>query len=261
MHQSSSEHIQLLSSSPERVAMLGFLGENPSDPRDIAGMVSKSRRCVQRDLSKFEDRGWVEKQEGAYRLTTYGAAIVAEYTDLASAISIIDRYESLFAHLPEPEHLPDPRWLREAKIAVADSDRPHSPLNLYVDGIRGCSTDRIRGIAPVFSQTFSDAHSDLLERGVETELITDMKTIKTSRSTNAEEFATSLRLDALSVYMHEESVEFGLALADDRGFLGAYDEEGRFVACVEFTGRRFSSGPRTSTNAIGSGRSRSATMT
>jgi len=241
--------------------MLGFLGENPSDPRDIAGMVSKSRRCVQRDLSKFEDRGWVEKREGAYRLTTYGAAIVAEYTDLASAISIIDRYEPLFAHLPEPEHLPDPRWLREAKIAVADSDRPHSPLNLYVDGIRGCSTDRIRGIAPVFSQKFSDAHSDLLERGVETELITDMKTIKTSRSTNAEEFATSLRLDALSVYMHEESVG---SASRSRTTAGSSVPTTRRVGSSRASsspGRRFSSGPRTSTNAIGSGRSRSATMT
>lgn len=239
MNHRSCDHVRLLSSSPERARILEFLRENPSDPRDIADTVSKSRRCVQRDLSKFEDRKWVERQKGAYQLTTYGAAIVTQYTNQTNAISLIDQYDSLFRHLPDLDHLPDPRWLPDAEIAIASAGRPHAPLHLYVNGIRDCSTGEVRGIVPVFSRSFGDAHTELLERGVETKLVVDTATIGVARSTDFEGFAGTLRLDAFDLYEREDPVEFGLTLADDRGFLGAYDEQGRFVACVEFTDAAF----------------------
>lgn len=56
MSQQAHNHVQLLSSSPERSQILELLHEDPSDPRDIADTVSKSRRCIQRDLSKFKKK-------------------------------------------------------------------------------------------------------------------------------------------------------------------------------------------------------------
>lgn len=239
MNRRSCDHVRLLSSSPERTRILEYLRGNPSGPRDIADTVSKSRRCVQRDLSEFEDRKWVERQKGAYRLTTYGAAIVRQYTDQTNAIALIDRYEPLFRQLPDSDHLPDPRWLPDAEITIADADRPHSALDSYVNGIRNCSTNEIRGITPVFSRSFNDAYLGLLERGVGMMFVVDAGTVEVVRSSDTEAFAGTLRLDGLELYECETSVEFGLTLADDRGFLGSYDDQGRFVACVEFTDDEF----------------------
>lgn len=174
-----------------------------------------------------------------YRLTTYGAAIVTQYADGMSAISLIDRYEPLFRHLPDPDHLLDPRWLRDADVVVANANRPHAPLNRYVEGIQECSTETLHAVTPICSQLFSDAHADLLDRGIETELVIDTATIETARSTDSDALVGALRLDRFDLYECAHPVEFGLTLADDRGFLGAYDEQGRFVACVEFTDAAF----------------------
>lgn len=227
--------IQLLSASPNRLQILECLRKNPCDPRDIADEVPKSRRCIQRDLSKFEDEKWVQKESGAYRLTTYGEAIVAEYADVIDGLSLIHRYELLFRNLPDEDHLPNAEWIRDADVAIADENRPHAPLNQYVDGISECSTETLRCITPVCGQSFSDAHAELLNCGVETELVMDAATIEVARSMGPEEFTNSFHLDTFNLYECKTTVEFGLTLVDDRGFLGAYDDQGQFVACAEFT--------------------------
>ncbi|WP_423750593.1 helix-turn-helix transcriptional regulator [Salinirarus marinus] len=226
------ELAQFLAGSPERRRLLTHLADRPGTPADLADALSLSRRSVQRHLGQFADRGWAEKADGAYRLTTTGDLVVDEHTAYLESLDRIETFRPFFDALPDREHAPDPRWLDDATLVTATPENPQAPVREYLDEVRGLATDRVRMLSPILSRGFHDAHAALARRGVHTELVMDAATIRRARELNPAEFEVVVGLDVLDLYRHPEPIGFGLTLGDDRILVGAYDEEGHLRACV-----------------------------
>ncbi|MFB6129470.1 MAG: ArsR family transcriptional regulator, partial [Salinigranum sp.] len=135
----SHETARFLAASADRFRLLEELRTDPGRPSDLAEALGVSRRSVQRNLSEFLERGLAEKRDGAYALTTAGELVTERHATYLDSLDRIETYESLFRHLPDADHVPDPEWLRDADGAVSSSAYPQAPVDHYVETLGGLS--------------------------------------------------------------------------------------------------------------------------
>jgi predicted transcriptional regulator len=231
----TDETPQFLAGSPDRREVLYYLLDSPAAPAELADELSLSRRSVQRHLSQFADRGWAEKDAGAYRLTMTGRLIAEEHRSYLAALDQIERHSGFFRFLPDGEHTPDPRWLADATVTTASADNPQAPVQHYLDSVRSFEADRIRMVAPVLSRLFHDAHAELAMEGARTELVMTESTIERARELNPAEFELVVSVGVLDLYRHADDIAVGLTIGSNRVLVGTYDDEGHLQACVEST--------------------------
>jgi predicted transcriptional regulator len=227
------EPARFLADSPDRAVLLFHLRETPGSPSAVADSLSMSHRSVQRNLSRLAERGWIQKSDGAYHLTTTGALIAKEHATYLDALSRIEEYDAFFEYLPDSEHSPDPRWLQDATLVAATPEDPQAPVNHYVKSVRSFETETIRMLSPVLSRLFHDAHAKLAFRGVHTDLVLSAAMIERARELNPTEFDLIVGLSIVDLYRHSDPIAVGLTLSDQRVLIGAYDERGQMQACIE----------------------------
>ncbi|WP_435154283.1 helix-turn-helix transcriptional regulator [Haladaptatus sp. DFWS20] len=229
--------VAFLAASPERLRLLTHLREQSGSPRDVTDATDVSHRSVQRNLSEFANRGWVEKHDGVYELTTSGELVAQTHADYVDTLGTISAYDPFYRYLPDGDHAPDPAWLADATLVTASPDQPQAPVSQYVKRLRARQTETVRMLAPVLSRLYHDAHAELVLSGVDTELIMSPERIETARASNPLEFRLVSR--AIDIYEHDGNVEFGLTLGDDWAFAGAYDDDGQLRALLECDEREF----------------------
>ena len=229
----SREAVAFLSGSPDRLALLEYLAGEPAAPRDVADELDVSTRGAQRNLSELADRGWAEKRDGWYRLTTTGQLVRETYADCLERMDALETFSTLYEHLLWPEDAPDPAWLADATYVTAEADHPQAPVTHYVEAVSSLETDHVRMLAPVLSRIFQDPHAKQVRRGATTELVLPADRVTAARERNPLEFETVLAVPSFTLYRTERAVELGLTVTDDRTFVLAYDESGHLQACVE----------------------------
>lgn len=232
-------YARFLSASSERFQILLHLHENPSSPRDITETFPISRSCVQDTLRKLIEKDWAEKRGGKYHLTTNGKIITDWHERYVDTLAHIAACEPFIHNIPDHEYMPELRWLHDANVIIADSNRPYAPMTQFVQSLRERSIQQVRGIMPVLSQPFINTQKELLERGIETELILGADTVAVIRSTNPETAKAALDPDLFTLYEYEGGVEFGLTLVDERILMGAYNRNGQLRALVDSANPEF----------------------
>lgn len=236
---SSDDAAQFLAGSPDRRQVLRHLVDNPASPAELADALSLSRRSIQRHLGQFTDRGWAEKNDGAYHLTVTGELVIEEQTAHLATLERLETVGPFFRHLPDRQHAPDPRWLDSATIVTATAANPQAPVQHYLETVRGFDADRIRMLSPVLSRLYHEAHAKLALDGVHTELVLSAATIERARELNPTEFKLVVSVDVLDLYRHPEDVAVGLTLGTDTLLMGVYDADGQLEACVESSNPEF----------------------
>ena len=101
--------------------------------------MSLSHRSVQRTLSALVDRGWAEKREGRYRLTTTGRLVAREHETHLDTLDRIEAFAPLYRHLPESA-APPPRLLAGADLVTATDADPQAAVNAYLTRVRALDT-------------------------------------------------------------------------------------------------------------------------
>ncbi|GGN90359.1 MULTISPECIES: helix-turn-helix transcriptional regulator [Haloarcula] len=228
----AADAARFLADSPDRLALLERLADEPGTPSDLDDDLGQSRRSVQRNLAAFAERGWARKHDGAYDLTTAGRLITRRHRSYLDALAAIESWEPLFAHLPA-DQAPRPEHLADATLVGSEPDQPQAPVSHYVESIASASTDSIRMLSPVLSRLFHDAHAGQVLDGVTHELVLDGPTVQRAREQNPAEFATVVGVPGFSLYRHPDPLSFGLTLTDDRVFLLAYDDQGQLHALAD----------------------------
>lgn len=229
------EDLQFLAASPHRPELVDRLATAPARPSALVADLECSRASVHRHLSALADRGWVEKADGDYHLTPAGRYVHRTYEESTTALSCIDRYEPLLCALPAFDPPLDPALLAGGTLTVADSVTPHAPVDRYVTWLRERATDadRLRCVVPVLSGVFGDAHREALAAGTRTELLLSEALLDRARAVTPGQVRRDLGRPELDVRTLAEPPGFGLTVADQRAFLGAYDDAGRLQAVFE----------------------------
>jgi predicted transcriptional regulator len=229
------DDIKYISGSEYRVQLLDTLQE-PKRPSDIVDEQSASRATVQRTLTGFTERGWVQKEResGCYRLTTAGKLVQGAYHELADVVETVEEAGESLSLLEHIEPSIPLESVRRASMTVATPKSPHAAMERYFDTLESLpDIDYLYGISPILSPVLSEAHEQLIGSDVRTELVIDEETFEKVRSTNPESMSNSLSLESFTLYVFPGSIEFGLGIIGEHVFVGAYDNHGRHRANLD----------------------------
>lgn len=230
---SADELIRFLTSSENRIRLLSALEEDSARPTALAETLPMSRSSIQRNLRAFVERGWVVRTDDGYRCSFGGRLLLHRYRDLAATAHLTDEYGRFLDVLADAGLALTPDDLETITVTTATRHDPHAPLRRYSDRVAEIDSTTFRGITPVVSPVFNDAHEALISTAVDAELVIDEDALSTSRTSYPEALATVVETDTLELYVHPDPLSFGLSLFDEVAFAGAYDDAGQFVACFE----------------------------
>lgn len=231
---SPDERVRFLAASSNRATLLEALEDGPLQPAELSNRLSLSRSATQRNLRELTEHGWVRRVEGGYSATVGGRLVCAAYGELTDTVRLVSEYGESLEPLADAGLGLSPAALDDASVTTATENDPHAPLRHYVERIQALDLDRFRGITPVVSPLFNEAHEAVLAEGVDAELVLDAAALSASKTDYGMEFDAAVSADGLTLYVHPDSLSFGLSITDERVFLGTY-EDGQIVACFEWT--------------------------
>lgn len=230
---SAREQVAFLVGSEHRVSTMEALRDGPARPNELERSLAASRATVQRALSGLSERGWVEKRDGDYRLTGAGTFVLRSYRNLTDVVETTEEVGSPLTLLDSvTEDLPVTA-LRTATATTATAKTPHAPIERYSTLLEETETDRLRGVCPVLSPVINEVHRPIVEAGIPVELVIDERTLAAAEEFTPESHAAALELETFTLRIVEEDLDFGVSLFGDAAMVGAYDEEGRFRACLD----------------------------
>ncbi len=230
--------IRFLASSPNRVALLAALAEEPDSPAALADRCSIARSSLHRNLSALRERGWARKSDGRYCSTAAGEIVLDAYRDLEETVSQAAAAAPFLDALDAGGFSFTPDELATVTITRATEGDPYAPVHRYPERVWALEPTEFRGFTPVVNPVFNEVHAALLDDGVESELILGADALSASRTAYADRFAEAMTTDVLSVRVLEESPPIGLSVFNDYAFVGAYDDD-RLLACLDGDSSRF----------------------
>ncbi|PSP72186.1 transcriptional regulator [Halobacteriales archaeon QS_3_64_16] len=230
------EDIAFLAGSPNRVYLLRELRERPGRGAELARRCSLPRSTVHRCLDGLATRGWVEKSNGQHRLTAPGELVLSAYEDLAETIAVSTTHREMLTQLGDIGRTLPTEAIAEASVIEATPENPYATIEHYVDVLKSGSFDRMRGIVPISARLLNDAGRPLLEANVGIEIVIDEGVLETARESHPDAHQFGLDSETLALYVHPQTLSFGLAILDaERALVGAYDEQGNPRACLDGT--------------------------
>ncbi|WP_436924315.1 helix-turn-helix transcriptional regulator [Halosimplex amylolyticum] len=228
--------VAFLARSETRVRLLERLRETgPSTQRELGAHLEASRSTVTRSLSALEERGWIERSAGAYRLTAAGDVVTDEFLSLLESIRTTDELSAFLDWFPYAEFSLDVSHLRDAEMTSAGPPDPYAPARKQTELLE--RTDRFRGFLPSLDiEGTRVVHEQIMERALEAEIVVSGDAEATIESGEyAELFREQVSTGRLTVSVVEETLPFYLGLADDVVQIGVEDDEGFPRALLETT--------------------------
>jgi predicted transcriptional regulator len=252
----TNDALSFLADSPVRSRVLGALQSlGSARPSDLRDELDVSRATVHRNLAALGDRGWVRQDADGYRATTAGVIVHERFQEFRTNIETVDRFECLLEEIPAAG-VPPLELLVTADLVTAEQDKPHAPVMRYVEALTASDTDFVHGLSPVRSEMFDFGHEQLLEAGVETQLVLPRDVYEAEREDAGEEFDETLALDGFSLYVLENDPGYGLTVTADRAFVGGYGPDNQLVALAYSTDDAFVRWARDAFESIRSNASR-----
>jgi predicted transcriptional regulator len=229
------DELEFLSRSRHRIHLLRALRE-PCDRATLRERTDASKPTVSRALAEFDERGWVRRVGGCYRLTELGELVEAGLDATVRAIATAEKLAPVSAWLPTDRFGFDLALLHDATVLTpssADALAVHRRLGsaLY-------EADRVRELTGTVAANGIDVHRrGVEEHGQTLEVVLTADALETLRSTPelARSGAAVLELDGVTVFRYDGSCSYFLALADERTLIGVLDETGSLRGLIEST--------------------------
>lgn len=231
------DQIRFLSRAESRVRIMQQLAEaGPATQRELRTGLDASRTTVSRSLSSLAEQGWIERSEGAYRLTHAGRAVAAAFSGLLETVAAVDRLEEFLRWFPADVESPPVLEASDVEVTYATDGAPYAPARRQSEIIH--DADRLRILLPAIDiDSTRTITEQVTERGLEVETVASPAVAAT---VEADEFASlireKIRTGRSTVYVADEPLPFYLGLADDgRVQIGLADEEEIPRALLETT--------------------------
>lgn len=227
------EDIGYLVGSASRVAILRALSEASDGPTGLADRCSCARETAQRTLAGFVDRGWVEKRDGAYRITPAGELVLNGYDDLVWSVETADRLGEFFVHTGDFAADVPPDVFGDLTVTTATAERPLAAVERFLSVLGEAPAERFIGVTPAVSQVFNQQAESVITPETAVELVIDDQVLTVSQDSYSESLDLAYELDNMHLYLSEEELTAGLAVVDGHAWVGAYDGQGNLVACID----------------------------
>jgi len=142
--------IEFLARSPNRIAVLAALVEEPQDRQALAAGVDVSQPTLGRILRDLSERKWVEANDGEYSATATGELVATGITDLRERLAAESHLRDVVEWLPTDAIDVDLTHFADATITTPTQTRPNAPIRRMLDLLR--ETDRALLLSHAFNE-------------------------------------------------------------------------------------------------------------
>lgn len=160
------EEVEFLARSENRVEVLQLLAEGRYTRGDLGDATGASQATLSRILSDFENRSWVQQQNGTYVTTATGRLVAQGFSDLLDILTTEQELREVVGYLPTEELAFDFRHLVDATVTLPTGTRPDAPVGRLLELER--DADRVRA----FSHAFNERSLSLIARRVHDDELT-----------------------------------------------------------------------------------------
>lgn len=132
------DDVAFLARSENRIALLEALSDERSHSRDeLMATVEVSRPTLARILDDLERRAWITQHGQDSRITSLGAWVLEEFTDLLDTMDTAEQLRDVTRWFPaEDTDFDVVRRLRDAEIVFATESDPMAPIRRSGEQVR-----------------------------------------------------------------------------------------------------------------------------
>lgn len=234
------DRILFLSRAESRVRLLEHLSESgAATQRELRTHLDVARTTVSRSLQSLTDQGWVERSEGAYRLTRAGQTVAEEFMGLLDTVEAVEELGEFLRWFPTDVDAPDFVDMDEFEVTYPTDADPYAPARQQTEILQ--TAKRLRILLPAIDRDSTETITEqVTERGLEVETIVSPDVESTMESA---EFAPlveeMMRTGRSTMFVAQEGLPFYLGLTDDGCVqIGLADAEGFPRALLATTDER-----------------------
>ncbi|UPV74257.1 DUF1724 domain-containing protein [Halorussus limi] len=209
----------------KRGAVLDRLAAGPATKRDLRDELDVSRSTVYKAVRELEDRGLVTETDEGVALTLVGRLLGEERRTFEERVAAVTDSESLLSVLPDDAPVTTD-LLVGAETVRGERHAPTRPVEYIDDFVR--RTDRIVGFTPVVLPQYVDMfHEEVVGDDLTADLVLEAPVVEYLRESHGERLDEALATGRLSIRRTDETLPFGLVVAEGEGLvLIIYDEAG-----------------------------------
>ncbi len=215
------ETVQFLVGSAVRVRLLASLSEQRQDARTLVDRLDVPHSTVQRNLTKLEERGWIDVTVNRrYYATPVGEMVLDALDGLLGTVDAVDGLAAFVESVPFDDIDLDLETLAASECVVADNQTPAAPLSEFVDLLGDAAGFKL--VTPHWNPAFSEVIDRQLEAGHEVDLITERSQERLLTGTGVAGINEHISDSDLSVAFTDETLSLGVALTDGEVALVGY---------------------------------------
>lgn len=213
--------VQFLVGSEVRVRLLASLREQRQDARTLVDRLEVPHSTVQRNLTKLEERGWIDVTVNRrYYATPVGEMVLESLEGLLGTVDAVDGLAAFVDSVPFDDIGLDLDRLADADVVVADGDTPAAPLSEFVELL--ADSEGFTLATPHWNPAFGDVIERQLDARHDVELVTSQSQQGLLTGTGVAGLDDHLEDSNLTVKLTDESISFGIALVGKEVALLAY---------------------------------------
>lgn len=158
--ESALSEIEFLALSPNRVAVLRRLAQEPHTRPELARATGASQATLGRIIRDFQARSWIRRADGAYVTTATGNLVADGFLDLLEIMQTEGKLRDIVPYLPADALGFDLRRLDDATVTTPSRTKPNAPVQRVLDLLQ--DADAVRA----FSHAFNEGSLRVVERRV-----------------------------------------------------------------------------------------------
>ena len=223
--EADSDLRECISTVVKRTEFLDRLAEEPTSKRDLRDELDLSRSTVYKAVRELEDRGLVTETDAGVALTLVGRLLAEECLTFESRVAAVTDAEALLSALPADVPVTTD-LLVGAETVRGERHAPTGPVAYIDEFVR--RTDRVVGFTPVVLPQYVDMfHEEVVSGDLIADLVLETPVVEYLRENHGDRLSAALATGNLSVRRTDETLPFGLVVAEDEGVvLIVYDESG-----------------------------------
>jgi hypothetical protein len=132
-----------------------------------------------------------------------------------------------------------PSVLRELNATTATRENPHAAVDRLLTLFGPEHIDNYYGITPIVSGIINEAAEQTIGPDSNFELVIDEAVFEASFTDHPDALQLAYDLPQFELFVSPTDINIGLQIFDGKAFLGAYDDFGNIVACVDGDNEQF----------------------
>lgn len=205
---------KLLETIAKRVRVLECIHTGIDERRAIADKINVSRQTVSRALEDLERKKIIkDKYDDGYQITLRGGLAYQEFDKLRTSYKWLLEAGEMLVHVPSEIPI-DMRMLHDADTLISDEQVPQQPFHEVVDMAQ--SADDLRSFFPVVLPCYVNfCHTQIVERGIEVEVLLDEDVLPAVSCTYKEKFRGCVQADNCAMWRTSEGLPFTPGIIDN----------------------------------------------